>query len=241
MIGIRFATLAACAVVVGCSSKEVPHSGENPLYSLTGAHQGLPCEECHGPLTGCNSPQKLPTQCIACHASDVPEPDHYTGQDCVGCHTTTAWGELATTPYTGETGTGPVTDPQTVDTTGPFVHDPEDPNEVCWDCHEQDRPADHSVSPEKWDCGPWHDQVAWSDPQTDHPVRTPHGEKKHGLEQPADQWVVACEGCHPSSPPAFVCSDCHGDIFPHTTFGGPAAPGAAADQTCLGCHDDAEL
>jgi len=226
-----------------CGSKEVPHAGENPLYSLSGAHKGLPCEDCHGPLTGCNSPQKLPTQCISCHQQDTPVDATHSaaiGQDCISCHDTTSWTDQSTTAPPEETGSPPDTDTDTdtqTDPTDPFVHPDVDPNEVCWDCHESVRPENHHDNPEKWDCGPCHDQVDFYDSNhIEHPVRTPHGEKAHGLEQPASAWVVACDGCHPSSPPAYVCSDCHEAIFPHTAYGGPATGGAAADQTCLGCH-----
>lgn len=165
------------------------------------------------PCASCHgeaTPRELPTACSACHVEDLPGPDHFWGQECARCHVTSSWAEVETT-----------TPPPT--TSG---HPETPPDALCMDCHEVDRRSPtHYTDPEPWDCAPCHQQSGWSDAPIAHPARTPHGGSG------------ACEGCHPASPPAFVCSSCHAAIFPH--FGGASAPGAAADATCLGCHPGA--
>lgn len=203
-------------LLIGCVGTVVPHGGPEPSFPLVGAHARAPCAACHGAGT----PHALPGACAACHADDVPAPDHNPGQDCGVCHDPEGWAGGAAPPQA--TSPAPPTVPAPTTTVFEHVYTP--PDQPCADCHEADRlSSSHFTSPEPWDCGPCHAQSAWSDGPIVHPARTPHG-----------SGVVACADCHPAKPPAAVCSDCHADIFPH--YGGATEPGPAADATCLGCH-----
>lgn len=198
-------------LIFGCVERQVPHAGADPVFALVGAHAVLPCAGCHG----LGTPERLPTDCASCHAP--PDPGHHPGDPCDACHTPSGWAAVATT------------DPTTIPTDEPSEHPPTGPDALCWDCHEEDRKsADHYTDPDRWDCAPCHLQTSWDAGQVEHPVRTPHG----GAD--ASTGVVACASCHPSGPPAYVCSDCHASIFPH--YGAASAPGPAADLACLGCH-----
>ena len=55
-----FSAAIACSIVYGCG-KQDHHSGPNAIFPLEGKHAGLPCQECHGPSTGCNgNPNEKP-------------------------------------------------------------------------------------------------------------------------------------------------------------------------------------
>ena len=226
VLGLLLVASAAC-------SKQLPHGGDDPLWPLVGKHAGVPCEGCHGPGT----PQTLPTACVECHDEDRPSAAHFPGQDCARCHTPEGWDVGVTGTHTGDTGTTPPTHTGTTVTDHPNVA----PTQLCWDCHETDRKDDQhykdATNPAKsWDCGPCHgSRTSWLDELVSHPARTPHGTFKGSQEQPPASWVVACAACHPASYDLSVCSQtCHSDLaFPHYTV---AAPDAAGDLLCLGCH-----
>jgi hypothetical protein len=54
-------------------------------FSLTGAHAGLPCLDCHA-----SGYQGTPAQCSACHA-DPPFHTGLFGSDCAACHNPSTW------------------------------------------------------------------------------------------------------------------------------------------------------
>ncbi|MBN2524921.1 MAG: hypothetical protein JXR76_00920 [Deltaproteobacteria bacterium] len=65
-------------------------------FPLVGRHAALPCTECHRDANG-REFQKVPTQCVACHAKDIPAPgqtsvDHSAiHMACDRCHTPVSW------------------------------------------------------------------------------------------------------------------------------------------------------
>lgn len=209
-------------LAAACSSPQVPHAGDNPLFALEGAHALLPCATCHGPGT----PTAQPTDCIGCHDADRPTPDHYAGEDCVGCHTAVAWTDIigSQPPDTGTTPTDTDTTPTDTDTDVPFEHPATDETTLCGTCHEADRKdADHY--PES-DCAVCHTpEAGFASPTGIHPVIVPHE---------ADQ-IHVCSECHPGGDTTdFDCGTCHSAIFPH--YAPANAPGDAANAACLGCH-----
>jgi hypothetical protein len=217
--------------------KRLPHGGEDPVYPLRGLHAAVPCEGCHGPGT----PESLPTACIDCHDADRPTPDHNAGQDCATCHVEDGWD-------VGHTVTDTDTDPPTPPTG--FDHAALPAEQLCWDCHEAERSepthyADPVTPTKSWDCGPCHTVNAWDEAPYVHPARTPHGTHvgRAEVEQPPEEWVVACTSCHPVALTAFDCSTCHLAIFPHPYSEDTVAPGPTADATCMnaGCHESADL
>jgi hypothetical protein len=254
-----------------CKPLKVAHAENDTVFELRGRHRSLPCEQCHGPLgAGClgsGKPEQQPTSCMACHAEDVPAPNHFAGQECFPCHTEEGWDVFATPtpPETGETGdTG--TTGETGDTGPTTIPDPNHegltPEDGCWGaCHEADRldaPEGNlhwndllgrGLEWDRWDCAPCHSSLSWTEfpPEVarDHPVHTPHGMTNNQTMTPPPTWIFACTPCHTDSPPykEFQCIDaCHqtGD-FPPTRSHYTYAIGDDDQKECLGCHKHGEL
>lgn len=241
-VGMGLGVLAAVSAVHGCKSLQVAHSGDNPRYALIGKHLAVPCEGCHGP----GKPEAQSRLCMDCHAAALPSAAHYPGQECGSCHTPLGWDVVDTTvppdstpdPGTGDTGHEPG-----------WVHDPVGPKELCWDCHDEDRPTGHYWSADitfRWDCASCHTLLTWSDdPRTpeldtattyEHGARTPHGMRNN--QNPIGdqtQWVISCDTCHPAVLTQFDCVNCHlerdSSLFPHYN---------ASNDDCLGCHPDGD-
>jgi len=224
----------AAAVVYGCARQD-HHSGDDAIFPLHGRHEGVPCESCHGPSTGCagNPTEKPSTSCAACHITDAPqEPGgHYLGQDCIACHTVDGWNVgVTTTPTKPEPTTHDTDETDTSTTIGPGTTtipehvglDPYRDEKLCWDCHETDRPEDDGTEDSHWltpttykaDCAPCHTLTDWNDSTLFVPVhefRSPHGVMNQSFPAPKDQWIIACRDCHPDSTDysTFVCYNCH--------------------------------
>ncbi len=62
-------------------------------FPLTGAHQGLPCESCHGSRTATGEYEipLPPTACSGCHGVPANHVTVPAGMDCSACHNTAAW------------------------------------------------------------------------------------------------------------------------------------------------------
>ncbi len=71
---------------------QVTFDHQNTNFLLTGAHQTVPCSQCHQ-----NGYTGTPTDCYACHQTDynnTTNPNHQSVSfptTCADCHTTTAW------------------------------------------------------------------------------------------------------------------------------------------------------
>ncbi|MEQ1503520.1 MAG: hypothetical protein ABMB14_14885 [Myxococcota bacterium] len=233
----------------GCS-KRLPHGGDDPVYPLKGQHATVPCEGCHETWP----PVAQSTSCLDCHVTDLPDFDHYPGQECFPCHTEDGWavgvyptGETGTEtgtvdPPTGDTGTPPTT------TTTVEEHRNMAPDVLCWTCHADERPDD-ALRWDHWnnidiriryDCGPCHTLDAWDNPlwfDPEHLFRSPHGGYDQQFPTDTDEWAIACVDCHPDYPASLtkvVCYDCHQDlIVPHKGFDFDENSDV---QRCLGCH-----
>jgi hypothetical protein len=72
----------------GNGGAKVDHS--KFAFKLTGAHAGLPCNDCHAGAKSLADHQKTPQDCYSCHAKD----DHHKGAfgtQCGQCHSTSSW------------------------------------------------------------------------------------------------------------------------------------------------------
>ncbi len=75
---------SVCHTSLGWEPATVDHARFN--FVLTGAHTRVECEQCHR-----NSQFKgTPTTCYGCHSANDAHKGQF-GQECAGCHTTTAW------------------------------------------------------------------------------------------------------------------------------------------------------
>lgn len=143
------------------------------------------------------------------------------------------------------------TAPTTGDT-GPYVweHDLVAPDQLCWDCHEAERPApehwDGDLAIElRWDCAPCHTTVGWADAAWNHPVKTPHGTYGSFTPTAPTDWIVACVSCHPAEPvyTEADCVTCHLASEPdfELHYGLDLSDPDAATTQCLGCHEAGNL
>lgn len=221
---IRSSLGILCTVTaLSCTSKQLPHTGEDPVYPLRGLHSAVACEECHGT----SGFEQLPNTCVACHEEDRPSKDHYPGEACDGCHIEEGWAVVDTIP-TIETG-----DPKA------FDHSILPETQLCWQCHEKDRLdpkhyADPAQPMAQWgDCSGCHETTAWT-PNIVHPARIPHGSTASPgctpIEDPTG-WVTGCVGCHPDGTDTFVCYSCHEGVHPDANY---------PETLCLTCHNQAE-
>ena len=246
-VGVGLGVLAMASGLHACKSLQVAHSGDDPVFELVGKHLSTPCEACHGP----GRPEAQSRLCIDCHAENVPDAAHFPGQECGACHTPLGWEVVDTPPDTGTPpDTTPTGDTGTIHTPG-WVHEAVAPDELCWDCHAEERPVEHWWNTDityRWDCGPCHTLATWGDdPRTEaldpaettyvHPARTPHGTRDGFNPTPSTDWVVACDTCHTNNVlTGFDCVNCHlernSGFFPHYN---------ASNEDCLGCHKDGDF
>jgi hypothetical protein len=187
-------------------------------YALTGAHQQVTCEACHGvgdARVGC-----LPHgSCADCHASDSPHQGAVATATCESCHETGAWASVgfdhASTGFPLEGRHTPLaceachTDPNFAGA-----------EPACSACHEEDRPPAHFEG----DCAGCHAAAGWR-PATlgggDHSVT--------GFPLAGVHATLGCGACH--TPDAATlgpfCESCHADEDPHRNLAGNA---------CESCH-----
>jgi hypothetical protein len=204
-------------------------------FPLTGAHQTVPCTQCHinNQYTG------TPIDCWSCHENDyrgADDPDHEANnfsQDCTECHSTAAW-EPATFDHnqTNFPLTGAHTTLNCLEChASGYSGTPTD----CWSCHENDYrdtdDPDHELNNFSHDCTECHNTNGWdtdvfNHSQTDFPLTGAHT-------------TINCIACHAdgySNMPT-DCWSCHEDDYQGTTD--PDHQQNNFDQDCTQCHGTA--
>lgn len=203
-------------------------------FTLTGAHRGIACDQCHKNLVFKNTA----ADCSKCHADDyngVRDPDHRAGdfpKDCALCHTTGSWKGAR---YTHDSSGFPLTgghaglDCSQCHTSSVFTG----LSTECVSCHADDyagtRNPDHRAAGFPTDCIQCHDVTAWTDGRFDHGTT--------GYTLTGAHKTVACNDCHTAGTYAGTpqeCSACHADDYARTTDPDHAAAGYGMD--CSLCH-----
>jgi hypothetical protein len=202
----------------------------HPGFALTGAHQFLDCDACHGGGIYAGTP----SDCYACHATDyagASDPDHVAGgfpTSCEQCHSTRSWDDAV------------------------FDHGGITAN--CYSCHAEDYAGasdpDHVAGGFPTSCEQCHNTHSWDDADFDHGGITANCADCHldDYDATTDPNHVAagfppvCELCHDSSDwrnatfdhgfpieqgdhGGFDCTDCH------------LSPGTFATFSCTHCHE----
>lgn len=160
-------------------------------FPLTGAHQELPCSDCHAEPTFVGIPQ----DCYSCHMDDDPHEGRF-GTDCGACHETAAWDEdvfdhsLSDFPLTGAHALLPCESCH-VDKVYRGT------SSYCADCHGQ--PSYHAgVLGDN--CAACHNVSSWLPASYNGPHSFPY---RHGGGS------GSCRTCHPNRLSSYTCYRCH--------------------------------
>lgn len=204
-------------------------------FSLTGAHVGLACSQCHASGTFASTP----TACFACHSNTfqtTTNPNHVAAgfpTDCSVCHSTANW--LGATfdhsrtafPLTGAHVS--VTCSQ-CHSSGVFVG----LSTTCVSCHlanfQSTTNPNHVSSGFPQDCQVCHSTAAWVPSTFDH--------NKTVFPLTGAHTSLACSNCHINGQYANTptdCYSCHKSQYTGTTNPNHAA--AAFPTTCQTCHN----
>lgn len=206
-----------CHSETGWKKVEFDHD-KDTKFALRGAHDKVPCRDCH---TAEEERNELATDCYSCHSDDDVH-DGQEGEHCENCHNEHAWGEkvffdhdLARFPLIGLHAVVPCEEchlsPTYQDTSG-----------ACIDCHESDDEHRQRLGPT---CNRCHNPNGWSLWVFDHGTQTDYvldGAHK-GL---------ACESCHRVPVTGAIellttCGSCHREDDVHQgSFG----------RQCDRCH-----
>jgi len=214
-----------CHTIVAWTPARFNHT----VFSLTGAHTGLTCAQCHtsGTLG------TIPSDCYSCHSAEYAgAPDHSAlnfSHDCEQCHSTLAWTPATFNhtnfPLTGGHSGLDCTQCHTGGTVGTIPSD-------CYSCHSADYASapDHSSLSFPHACEDCHGTSAWTPASFHHtfPLTGDHN--------------LSCAECHTTgSTSAFSCIDCHA----HTA----SAMNERHDEVhnysyssaaCYSCHPDGQ-
>jgi hypothetical protein len=206
-------------------------------FPLTGAHRDVACAGCHLDLKY-GEPEIAPTQCGSCHA-DVHE-GRILGE-CVTCHTTTSFHEIAGRDIHLRTGF-PLTGAH-LQVTCEACHVDARAGEFtaldlrCVSCHERDyrsaTPIDHVAAGFSTDCETCHTTVAFT-----YAVQFDHATASGGYPLLGAHAMIRCASCHDeaSQQPIFQpagpedCITCHADEHQRAHAG-------AFPTTCTACHN----
>ncbi|MEN0068057.1 MAG: hypothetical protein AAGA48_38360 [Myxococcota bacterium] len=255
----RAAFVIVAALAIACN--RFTAEPQPARFVIAGAHAQLTCEACH---TEGRPYQALSTNCQSCHEEDRKSPTHFPNQTCndAGCHSSEhfAWADVLGVEE-GFHDFLPLEGSHDQDCSACHKDtknyaDLEDESAYCWNCHEAERWTEDPSNPQglhyiqyldldqkkpdprfRWDCGPCHQPVAWSENPFFHAPRSPHGTFVFdGVtcvpKVDETQWVTGCEGCHPGSTANLDCDTCHPDG--HLAGSNPL--------TCLSanCHTSAQ-
>lgn len=191
-------------------------------FPLLGKHAQAGCGECHAGAATVADLQEAPHTCADCHLGDDAH-DGQFGEDCAGCHNTTAWPD-ATFDHdqTAFPLTGKHTGVQCGDCHNGGVFEGTDTS--CVSCHAD--PAFHRGVFET-QCTDCHTAVSWEPATFNLPHTFPID---HGEEGPA-----ACRVCHPDSVSAYTCYGCH-EHNPVETAAQHAEEAPGDISNCVKCH-----
>lgn len=232
-------TCAQCHVTQAWLGAEMMRQHEKGRFVLTGAHEAIPCKQCH--VDG--NFRLVYTGCRPCHEGLFPKtrsPDHVAanfGYGCDQCHSTGNWRpsifDHGTTrfPLTGAHATMRCTSCHVNDNYTLHYTD-------CFPCHEhrftQSLNPNHVAANFPHDCYPCHSTTAWRPSTFAHDqLNFPIFRGKH-----RDQWV-ACSDCHQNTAnfASFSCLNCHGEAPTdqgHVNIAGYSY----ASPACYSCHRD---
>jgi hypothetical protein len=230
-----------------CHSQEVwkPAAGFSHFrtpFPLTGLHQNLSCDKCHGPKPGMAEAKYKGlayANCQSCHVD--PHKGAFQNAKfqgtCETCHSTAGWkGSQATLSFNHQTTKFPLNGKHALtkcaechkdsDFHRPVAH------ERCSDCHEDIHKNQFATRAAGSDCGACHNETSFKPALF---TRESHQQSAFKLE--GKHASVECSTCHlPDGKDAIymtkrlVCVDCHAD--PH---GGEFA-GAPYTNKCELCH-----
>ena len=174
--------------------------GTQTEFPLVGAHEPLPCTDCHKAAANVEA---LETACVSCHGQDDPHKEQL-GSACNDCHNEQGWvvqvrfnHDLTAFPLIGLHATVPCAECHSSRT----FHDT---GSACVDCHQNDDSHNGALGNECGRCHHPNDWGIWAfdhDNETDFPLEGAHA----GL---------ACEGCHrrPAADEVALpdaCGSCH--------------------------------
>lgn len=222
----------ACHSTMAWKPSSFNHNGTS--FPLTGAHNTVPCGQCHtgGQYAG------TPSQCSGCHLDNYNQttnPAHAAGGfsfNCQACHTTTAW-QPATFDHsktafllTGAHAAVPCTQ---CHAGGQYAGTPT----ACSGCHlndyNQTTVPPHASGGFPLECQTCHTTTAWQ------PASFDHGKTAFPLT--GAHVAVPCAQCHAggqyAGTPA-TCSGCHLNDYNQTT--NPAHGSAGFPLDCQSCH-----
>ncbi|MEI7812222.1 MAG: hypothetical protein WCJ01_07330 [Ignavibacteria bacterium] len=198
-------------------------------FPLTGAHTNLTCLKCHaGGYKGTS------TVCSGCHQNSYTSavnPNHSSAgisQDCIKCHTTTAWIPSGFShATTGFTLTGAHLNKVCSDchkgTTAGLTGD-------CYSCHQPDfdKAKDHLTLGYPHTCAQCHSTTDWSGAGFNHTTTN--------FPLTGAHVSVTCSKCHTSgfSGTTQVCYDCHKTNYTNST--NPNHVKLVLSATCQTCH-----
>lgn len=173
------------------------------------------------------SHEGLTDNCLSCHEKDRPGPSHYSGQDCVSCHTVTGW--KAEVKYS---------------------HVPLPSS--CTKCHEIERPkADHGQGMDCVSChnpSKWGQEIMYSHSPKPESCNKCHEQKRPTLDHGQK---LDCIQCHQTTkwgrdhfyahnPDPKQCQNCHETKRPLKTFYPEPEEkykqGHFEDKDCFECH-----
>ncbi|MEI7812281.1 MAG: hypothetical protein WCJ01_07635, partial [Ignavibacteria bacterium] len=220
-------TCADCHSTTNWSGASFNHTTTN--FPLTGAHTNLTCLKCHaGGYKGTS------TVCSGCHQNNYTgavNPNHSSAgisQDCIKCHTTTAWKPSGFShATTGFALTGAHLNKVCADchkgTTAGLTGD-------CYSCHKPDfdKAKDHLTLGYPHTCAQCHSTTDWSGAGFNHTTTN--------FPLTGAHVSVTCSKCHTSgfSGTTQVCYDCHKTNYTNST--NPNHVKLVLSATCQTCH-----
>ncbi len=218
------------------TSKEFDHG--QTKYPLTGMHERVQCAKCHPKDEAGAVKYKVPfAQCSDCH-KDPHRGAFESSAGCDSCHTVAGWKQILTTssrfdhdrtkfPLKGKH--APLRCFECHKNSNfkqPVAH------ALCMDCHKDKHGGQFATRPDKGECGPCHNEVAYK--PSLYTVRD-HERSRYPLE--GRHATVECGKCHlPAGEStkyklAFnACTSCHQDVHLRQ-FAGPPH-----ENRCEDCH-----
>jgi hypothetical protein len=203
-------------------------------FPLTGAHQTVACQACHGD----NVYHGKPTACAACHQNNysaTTNPPHQAAgfpTDCSSCHTTATWaGAVFNHSATSFPLTGAHQAVACQACHGDHVY--QGKPTACVSCHQSDYNGTtnppHQPAGFPTDCTACHTTAGWPGATFNHDATS--------FPLTGAHRAVNCQGCHADNVyqgKSTACVSCHQSDYAGTA--NPAHQAAGFPTTCAGCH-----